>query len=46
MARKVENTTSQAMKQWWIDRMITAEFPLQEKNDITVAQSLVATLQK
>jgi uncharacterized protein (DUF1800 family) len=26
--------------------MITAEFPLQEKNDITVAQSLVATLQK
>ena len=46
MARKAENTTSQAMKQWWIDRMITAEFPLQEKMTLLLHNHFVATFQK
>jgi uncharacterized protein (DUF1800 family) len=44
--RKAENGTTQAMKQWWIDRMITAEFPLQEKMTLLLHNHFVATHQK
>ena len=46
MARKAENNTSQDMKQWWIDRMITAEYPLQEKMTLMLHNHFVATYQK
>jgi hypothetical protein len=33
-----ENGTTQAMKQWWIDKIIRAIFPYR-KNDFNAAQS-------
>jgi hypothetical protein len=36
-ARSIENGT-QAMKQWWIDKIITSDFPYR-KNDFNAAQS-------
>jgi hypothetical protein len=30
-ARMAENGTTQAMKQWWIDKIMTSDFPPQEK---------------
>lgn len=45
-ARKAENQVSEAMKQWWIDRMITAEYPLQEKMTLMLHNHFVATYQK
>ena len=45
-ARKAENQISEAMKQWWIDRMITAEYPLQEKMTLMLHNHFVATYQK
>lgn len=43
---KTEYNHAQAMKQWWIDRMITAEFPLQEKMTLMLHNHFVATHQK
>ena len=45
-ARQKENQTAQAMKQWWIDRMIDAEYPLQEKMTLLLHNHFVATYQK
>jgi hypothetical protein len=33
-----ENGTTQAMKQWWIDKIMTSDFPYR-KNDFNAAQS-------
>jgi hypothetical protein len=33
-----ENGTTQAMKQWWIDKIMTSDFP-HRKNDFNAAQS-------
>jgi hypothetical protein len=30
-ARMAENGTTQAMKQWWIDKIITSDFPYKKK---------------
>jgi uncharacterized protein (DUF1800 family) len=44
--RMAENGTTQAMKQWWIDRIITSDFPLQEKMTLMLHNHFVATHQK
>lgn len=44
--RKADNLVSESMKQWWIDRMITAEYPLQEKMTLMLHNHFVATFQK
>lgn len=45
-ARKAENQISEAMKQWWVNKMITAEYPLQEKMTLMLHNHFVATYQK
>ncbi|NGY37494.1 DUF1800 domain-containing protein [Flavobacterium sp. XN-5] len=45
-ARQKENQTSEAMKQWWIERIIDAEYPLQEKMTLLLHNHFVSTFQK
>lgn len=45
-ARQKENQTAQAMKQWWIERIIAAEYPLQEKMTLLLHNHFVSTYQK
>ena len=45
-ARMAENGTTQAMKQWWIDKIMTSDFPLQEKMTLMLHNHFVATHQK
>lgn len=45
-ARQKENKTSEAMKQWWIERIIDAEYPLQEKMTMLLHNHFVSTFQK
>lgn len=44
--RKAENQTADAMKQWWIEKMMAADFPLQEKMTLMLHNHFVATYQK
>lgn len=45
-ARQKENQTSEVMKQWWIERIINAEYPLQEKMTLLLHNHFVSTFQK
>lgn len=45
-ARKKENKTSEVMKKWWVERMIDAEYPLQEKMTLLLHNHFVSTYQK
>ncbi|MEZ7503802.1 DUF1800 domain-containing protein [Flavobacterium sp. Arc2] len=45
-ARQKENQTAEAMKQWWVERMIDAEYPLQEKMTLLLHNHFVSTYQK
>ncbi|NRS89443.1 uncharacterized protein (DUF1800 family) [Flavobacterium sp. 7E] len=45
-ARQKENQISEAMKQWWVDRMINSQYPLQEKMTLLLHNHFVATYQK
>ena len=45
-ARMAENGTGQAMKNWWVDRIMTSDYPLQEKMTLMLHNHFVATQQK
>lgn len=45
-ARQKENQTSEAMKHWWIERIIDADYPLQEKMTLLLHNHFVSTFQK
>lgn len=45
-ARMAENGTSQALKNWWVDRIMTSDYPLQEKMTLLLHNHFVATQQK